>query len=274
MKKTLRIMGLCALVTIAATSCQKNEEQLTNSITAELTQPNTDAKTYIGTGNYLMWNSGDQIKVYDATGASHLFTTTNHDVVQTTFVSNDQIDPNAAYCAFYPAANSSDLTGGYVYLTLNANQTFANGSFAPNTYPIAAYNGGSGTAFTFHSPCGVLAIPLTGNCTIGSIEITGNRGEALAGQLRVNPVGFDPLNPTNFTLVNPVTTITLTCPGGLTLSSTPQTCVFVTRMGAFTQGFTVVVKGTDNSVITTLTTTHNNMILPEFIRLMPVVNIQ
>ena len=228
-------MGLCALVTIAATSCQKNEEQFTNRITAELTQPNSDAKTYIGTGNYLMWNSGDQIKVYDATGASHLFTTTNHDVVQTTFVSNDQIDPNAAYCAFYPAANSSDLTGGYVYLTLNA---------------------------------------LTGNCTIGSIEITGNRGEALAGQLRVNPVGFDPLNPTNFTLVNPVTTITLTCPGGLTLSSTPQTCVFVTRMGAFTQGFTVVVKGTDNSVITTLTTTHNNMILPEFIRLMPVVNIQ
>ena len=257
MKKTLRIMGLCALVTIAATSCQKNEEQFTNSITAELTQPNSDGKTYIGTGNYLMWNSGDQIKVYDATGASHLFTTTNHDVVQTTFVSNDQIDPNAAYCAFYPAANSSDLTGGYVYLTLNANQTFANGSFAPNTYPIAAYNGGSGTAFTFHSPCGVLAIPLTGNCTIGSIEITGNRGEALAGQLRVNPV----------------TTITLTCPGGLTLSSTPQTCVFVTRMGAFTQGFTVVVKGTDNSVITTLTTTNNNMILPEFIRLMPVVNI-
>ena len=115
-------------MTIAATSCQKNEEQLTNSITAELTQPNSDGKTYIGTGNYLMWNSGDQIKVYDATGASHLFTTTNHDVVQTTFVSNDQIDPNAAYCAFYPAANSSDLTGGYVYLTLNANQTFANGS--------------------------------------------------------------------------------------------------------------------------------------------------
>ena len=54
-------------MTIAATSCQKNEEQLTNSITAELTQPNSDGKTYIGTGNYLMWNSGDQIKVYDAT---------------------------------------------------------------------------------------------------------------------------------------------------------------------------------------------------------------
>ena len=278
MKKTLRIMGLCALaVALLATSCKKEERKLTNSFTAELTQPVSDSKTHIGnyngSSNYLLWNSGDQIKVFNAEGSAYLFSTTNSNVPVATFTSNANLDEEAAYCAFYPAANASGLTGGYIYLTLSENQTYANGTFATGTYPIAASNGGSGTTFTFHSPCGVLAIPFKGSGTIGSIELTGKQNEPLAGQLQINPVGFDPENP-SFSLVNPVTTITLTCANGLVLNAeTAKTCMFVVPRNVFAQGFTAVVKDLNHNEIYTLETTKDNTIVAEQIMWMPTVNV-
>ena len=246
-------MGLCALVALAATSCQKNEEKLTNTLTAELTQPTCEGKTHIGADEYLVWDEGDQIVVYDLSGGVSTivgtFTATTGGTTHTTFTGDGLINPDADLRAFYPAQMVSG-SGSFSTSPL-ATQTYVEGTFAPNTYPMAATN--NGTSFTFHGLFGVLAIPLIGNCTIGSVVFTDAASNVTAGN-----------------------TVTLVCEGGLTLSSTtPKIIRFVLRPLSCIEGFTVTFKDLNDNVIFTKTApeNRNNMIRPDYILLMPQVNI-
>ena len=138
---------------------------------------------------------------------------------------------------------------------------------------MLATNEGSGTTFTFHSPCGVLAIPMKGTAAIGNIVLTDKSNAPLAGQMKINPEG---LNPTDFTytMESPSTSITLNC-GGLTLSDDSVTVVFVVPAGVFGNGFTAIINDTNNQEIYTLATTKDNTIVKEFITTMtPAVTIQ
>ena len=48
MKKTLRLMGLCALAVLALAGCKKNEQTGTKTFKATISQLNSDARTSIG----------------------------------------------------------------------------------------------------------------------------------------------------------------------------------------------------------------------------------
>ena len=243
MKKAFRIMGLCALVALAATSCKK-EAQTTSSFKATLTQPTSEAKTHLGSDSYLYWNTDDAIKVFDAQGHDYLFTTTENNVTTATFTGTDAIDVNGSYTAFYPAANVEKVSND-ILLTLPATQDYAEGTFGNATYPMAAlYN--ATTGFTFGSPCGLLAIPVKGTGNISSIELTSRTsGEVLAGQLRYN------LSGEYQSLVGTETTVTLNC-GNLNLSSTATTFYFVLPAGVFANGFTAVLKNGTTELCSTL----------------------
>ena len=276
MNHSVKIMGLCALMALVATSCQKNEEKLSNTLTAELNQPTCEDKTHIGADDYLVWDAGDQIMVFDATWATQNFTATNGGTTHTTFTGNGVIDPSANYYAFYPVNMITGLSGSIVTITVPATQTYVEGSFATNTYPMAGTNGGSGTAFTFHGLFGVLAIPLTGNCTIGSVELT-DAAFNLCGQTTVDFNEYD-LSKSSFVAPkseNTSRTITLTCEGGLALTSTPKVIMFALRPLACTYGFTVTFKDLNDNVVYTKTATARltNTIYPERITLMPTVDI-
>ena len=264
-------MGLCALAMLALAGCKKNEQQTTGSLTAKLTQPVSESKTHIGAG-WLRWNVNDAIKVFDAVGTAYSFTTTDNDSIEATFDGATGIYATQAYTAFYPSDNTSDVTEGYVYLTLPGSQTFDEATFASNTYPMLATNGGSGTTFTFHSPCGVLAIPMTGTATIGSIVLIDNNYAPLNGNMKISLAGLDPIN-TTYTFVDTSNATTLSC-GGITLDpTTPQTFVFVVPAGVFANGFTAVIKDTSGNEIYVLATSNDNTIVKETITTMPVVNI-
>ena len=250
MNHSIRIIGLCALVALAATSCQKNEEKLTNTLTADLNQPTCESKTHIGADDYLVWDEGDQIVVYDLSGdmatIAGTFTATTGGTTHTTFTGDGLINPDADLRAFYPAQMVSG-SGSFSTNTLTT-QTYVEGTFAPNTYPMAATN--NGTSFTFRGLFGVLAIPLIGNCTIGSVVFT------------------DAVTTGN--------TVTLVCEGGLTLSSTtPKIIRFVLRPLSCIEGFTVTFKDLNDNIIFTKTARANinNAIKPEHILLMPTVEI-
>ena len=253
MNHSVKIMGLCALMALVATSCQKNEEKLTNTLTADLNQPTSESKTHIGAGDYLVWDEGDQIVIYDLSGdmatIAGTFTATTGGTTHTTFTGDGLINPDADLRAFYPAQMVSG-SGSFSTSTLDT-QTYVEGTFAPNTYPMAATN--NGTSFTFHGLFGVLAIPLIGNCTIGSVVFTDAASNVTTGNA-----------------------VTLVCEGGLTLSSTtPKIIRFVLRPGICYSGFTVTFKDLNDNVIFTKTApaNRNNLIRPEYIIQMPTVNI-
>lgn len=248
MRKTLRTLGLCALAALAIVSCKKNDEQAaTTSFEATINQPTSGTRTGINEINgdkWMTWNNGDVIKVFAADGsASAPFTTTADGVPVANFTG--QIKDSESYCAFYPADFTSEADGTMVTLTLSANQTFKDGSFSANTYPIAAKSDESDkTKFDFSSPCGLLAIPVKGTGTLGSIELTGNNGEKLAGTYTYSLA--DMSNQFNGT----ATTVTLTCEGGLELiPNTPATMYFVLPEVDLSNGFSIHLKDTEGNTL-------------------------
>ena len=109
-------------------------------------------------------------------------------------------------------------------------------------------------SFTFSSPCGMLAIPVKGTGTLGSIELTSKtENEQLAGTY-----AFNLANMTN-TFTGNATMVTLTCEGGLTLNGeTAATMFFVLPAGTLANGFTAVLKGTNDTELYRLETASEN----------------
>ena len=260
MKKTLRMMGLVALAVLALAGCKK-DEQTTSSFKATLPQPTSDAKTHIGNGDSLLWNAGDAIKVFDTDGNAYLFTTDDDNKSTATFTGETSLNASNTYTAFYPAANTSDVTNGEILLTLAADQTYVAGGFANGTYPVVAQN--EGASFTFDSDCGLLAIPVMGTGNISTIELTGKASENLAGQLRYDLSGH------YLGLTNAQTTVTLDC-GNLPLSADATTFYFVVPAGVFANGFTAVLKNGATELFTLATTNPNTIVAKRIRQMNPV----
>lgn len=264
MKKTLRLMGLCTLAVLALAGCKKNEQTGTKTFKATISQLNSDAKTEIGTGNWLVWSDNDQIKVYNAdkTETATFNIETGVGTKEATF--SGTLPESNTYYAFYPTTGV-ELTPEYVTeFTLSGTQTFVEGNFASNLYPMYAIS--TDGNFSFYSPCGVLGIPMKGTATIGSILLTDSLGMDLAGTFEM--AGAD----VNFQDTHSGVGITLSFGEGLTLNETTATLVyFVVPAGALSNGFKADVKGTDGNRIVLLETSTPNPVTAETIHLMPEV---
>lgn len=279
MKKVTRILGLCALVALATVSCKKDDNNVPQggkSFRATINQPTDGAKTHIGNGNYLMWNSGDEIKVYTADGTSAVFTTTDADVYEDAVFTGD-IKEADKYVAFYPADNASDAQEGNVILTLPDQQTYEANNFANKAYPMAAYwngNAGDDVDFQFHSPCAVVCLPLKGNANVTSIDLSGKSfTDALAGTLKVDINNFDPANPGagGYQPVVAKWTVSLSC-GNDGVQLDPNTAtnfyfVVAAPHEIFKSGLKFVVNYEGGSE--TLETTKDNGLIAETILTMP-----
>lgn len=263
MKKTLRMMGLCALAALALAGCKKNVSE-PKTFKATISQLNSDAKTEIGTGNWLVWSDNDQIKVYNAdkTETATFNIETGVGTKEATF--SGTLPESNTYYAFYPTTGV-ELTPEYVTeFTLSGTQTFVEGNFASNLYPMYAIS--TDGNFSFYSPCGVLGIPMKGTATIGSILLTDSLGMDLAGTFEM--AGAD----VNFQDTHSGVGITLSFGEGLTLNETTATLVyFVVPAGALSNGFKADVKGTDGNRIVLLETSTPNPVAAETIHLMPEV---
>ena len=184
MKKVTRILGLCALVALATVSCKKDNNNVLQggkSFHATINQPTGNAKTHIGEdGITLWWNAGDQITVFAGESVYGNFSTNDANKAIAEF--NGEIVESENYSAFYPTVG--EPVEGKVTINLSDNQTFVNGNFATDMYPMSAVN--DGDDFLFRSPCAVVCLPLTGNANITSIVLSGKNGEKLAGDLQFN----------------------------------------------------------------------------------------
>ena len=301
MKKVSKVLGLCTLLTLATVSCKKNTEPVGFSFKADINEPTSEGKNYLGTDNIIRWNAGDQVRVFVRNGNSAVFETQDEGQKVATF--HGTIEEGDEYVAFYPAQNCTDNQNGKVTMTLSEVQHYVNYGFADDTYPMAAVFSGpsANTSFQtrFYSPCGMLCLQLDGNAKIGKIELEDNFkttwmgmeiGHPLAGDLTATVAGFDPHNP-DFDLPKPKdmrkTKITLDCgEEGVQLTSTVKRFYFVlptypkdkllnpiAQCQVFERGFTAKVYDTNGVCIKELSTIKDNHIKPEVVKLMPKMTI-
>lgn len=269
MKKVVRMLGLCALVALAFTSCKKEQKPTELTFTATINQPVTGDRTHIGDGDMLVWDANNTIKVFNSNGEEGDFTTTDADVTEATFTGT--LTPTETYTAFYPDAT---VNGNAVTLSLNANQNYVANNFGNDTYPMAAASQMSGNNFnfTFHSPASVLRLVLKSdnNCTVKSIVMTGVGTDVLAGDIVYSSFG----NPTDYTVANGTKVVTLDCGTGVQLAANQETAFNIVVLGGtMSAGTQFEVKDMNNNVIKTLTTAHNNTLTPEHILIMPLMEI-
>jgi hypothetical protein len=172
MKKVVRMLGLCALVALAFTACKKNDTQKV-TFTASITQPASATRTHaVGFGHHLVWDGGDQIKVFNNAGNDMDFAlpTDITSAQQATFnvVESDKVDFisnlfTEPYYAFYPNAV---VEGEQVKMVIPAVQTYVpQRNFANELYPMVGFNfndvDGYSDNFQFISNAGFLNVSFT-----------------------------------------------------------------------------------------------------------------
>ena len=239
MKKVVRMLGLCALVALAFTACKKND---TKSVTFSASMPQTisDARTH-AQGMDLVWDDGDEIKVFNGAGVDYDFVLTDKtdkdatffvdDVEKVSFLSELQ---TADYTAFYPSAV---VDGANVRMTIPATQTYVpQHNFVSGIYPMVGFNNADN--FEFLSNAGFLNVsfyaPQGTTREIDKVVLIAN--EAIAGDLVYAQNGL------SYVFEGTSNVITMLC-------DTKQTCypdlsrdfTFVLPEGTLANGFTVEV---------------------------------
>lgn len=263
MKKVVRMMGLCALVALAFTSCKKNETNGNLTLTASMPQIVSNDRTVIS-DNALCWYGGDTIKVLSQ-GEVEKFgiietgkrTTAFNITGKEDFLSN--LKNNGTYFAFYPNA---DCSANQATINLSNNQTRigieTGASINTYTYPMFAYNTGSN--FQFHSNAGILRIRLrksrntTDVVKVGSIDLIAvDNNDQLVGNMTYTTNYV--LNPaTRLNVENPSNQVTLTCEVPEELLSGDQSNPeysfdFVLFEGALSGEFLVKVRNENGQLI-------------------------
>lgn len=278
MKKVVRMLGLCALVALAFTSCKKNETSSTLTFKASITQPKSNDRTYNTQLNTLGWSNGDAIKVFDNTAANYDFTVStisnngmNQDQEATFNVTDAEevaflkdIATPQKYVAFYPVApNQFNATDNTVAITVPDAQDHDNiyghgGSFDKNTYAMFGVNDAA-NHFQFHSHAGILELNFgrlaNRNVVVKTITITAVEGEGdtVVGTM-VYPYNypFTAYEPDAdvYTVINNGNQVVFDCGEGITLTEpnsfgTPTFVRFDIAMlrGALKNGFNVKVMG-------------------------------
>jgi len=284
MKKVVRMLGLCALVALAFTSCKKNDN--TNKVTfkATITQPVADERTGINTNNEVIWTEGDEIQVFDENGATTdpfvaTIDPTNGRIATFTgdgaFLAN--IHEAGAYTAFYPVQSydASSVTMN----TIPATQTYvprSQGRIDTNLFPMHATNNDEGN-FVFSSDAGVLRISLfcsntTYQYKVKRIEIIATGGEAVTGTMV-----YDNKTRSMTNVIAPdadANKVVLEC-GNTSLPEdidSNKDFDIVVLGGVFENGFTMNVVREDD-VVFTRTTTVNNKINGGHVRAMYAIDV-
>ena len=176
MRKSLKLMGMAAMVLLLAVSCkkEKQDEGRKTVFTAGIEQGT--GKTYVhddGSEYGLYWSDGDAIKVNGVECAL----TSGAGKTSGTFEGN--VEESEKYYAVYPS--SAGFAGTTATFNIPETQAFADGTFASQTAPMVAESG-SEKSFTFTNLCGILDIRLYGtDVTVNKVVLTAT-GASIAGE--------------------------------------------------------------------------------------------
>ena len=259
---------LMAALMVLAMSCKKNgNDDLAQGpgFRASMENQAGDSKTHLE-GLDVKWDNRDAIMVVNVLGSAKEFTT-NGEVTEG-YADFQSDAPESFYRpnfqAYYPSSIYNAQTR---MVTLPETQDYKENSFEQGFNPMAAR--ATDNTLEFKNLCGMLALQLTGSCTVTSIRITAKGGEKLWGTGDVTMGGTDGgMEPTLGTLTGGTSSLTLNCGTGVTLTSTATTFYFVLPVGSLASGFDVLLS--DNSgKVWTKSASANTEINRSKIRTMP-----
>ena len=248
--KRLSMTFMVALAVLAM-SCKKNgNEDLTQGpgFRAAVETQTGDSKTHLvpnAGGGGVVWDANDAIMVLNGNNTAKEFTTNGEVTDGYAEFQSDAAESfyQGSYTAYYPS--SIYTSPGRV--TLPETQTYAENSFGKGFNPMVAC--ATDETLEFRNLCGILALQLTGSCTVTSIRITAKGGEKLWGTGNVTMDGTgSAMTPTLGELTGGTSTLTLNCGTGVTLSGTATTFCFVLPAGALASGFDVLLTDSNDKV--------------------------
>ena len=252
--KKLTIISMAALLLLAA-SCKKEKktELGGDAVFRATTETHSgDSKTQL-VNKAVIWNSGDAIKVFNASGTPCEFTAVSEEGSSTTSFGGtapDDFFGSSSYTAFYPSSEGVKLDEeGNYKITLPDTQTYAANSFGPRANPMAAVS--TTTELPFKNICGLLKLQLYAEETnryVKSITLKSNMSDEMLWG--TGTVTFDGDGIPSLTDFSGGSTLTLDC-GSVKLgtSGSPTVFYFVVPSGTLSGGFTVTVTDTDDKPI-------------------------
>ena len=184
-------------------------------------------------GNTVRWCEGDRISIfegnsysnrYEAEGIAANSTTCRFVLKETTQQQGDRFQNNIALYPYSSDATVREMENAFLIggVTLQDIQFHDYETFGSGAFPMVAVTGSlEDKVLDFKNVCGVLKLNLTGSETIGSITLTGNADEALAGPAEI--LAYHDRSPEIFIGENAAKSITLDCGAGVTLNTREST---------------------------------------------------
>ena len=148
------------------------------------------SRTVLTTNNFVEWEAGDAISLFDSNGNNKFTTSTGGSSVTFTGSAQNNLE---IYYALYPYNANAAISGSVITTTLPAEQVSFEGSFANMLNPSVAKSGSDKT-LAFKNACALVKFTLqyTGNNNITKVMFSGNGGEALAGTIHIDALSTTP----------------------------------------------------------------------------------
>lgn len=240
MRKWLFIaLGIAAL---GFTACQQLEQvEAPVRLTAIMEEGAASTKTSLSPadeGSYnVLWSASDKIGVYVDDGSTPVTfnLTEGAGSAQATFTGKGVGDQ---YLAVYPQSAFTSRSGNTLQLTLPAEQTYKQGTFADGAFPMVAVS--ESAVLPFRNLCSIIRLSLTGTQTVSRIVFRSNNPSVKVS----GKAGVDVSNPDA-----PVLTMASNACDSLVLNTgsvklkadTPTDFCLVVPAQTYTDGFSIRV---------------------------------
>ena len=194
----------------AAVACSQNELQDPNENTLEIPKngfyAGIESKVTLEDDYSLSWEAGDKVAIWNGTEYSSYEALTPG---KTTVILGEDVDENAAHCAFYPYEAVVGFEGNTVTAVIPGQQTPKVGTFPFN--PSVAYAPAGEQTLRFYNICGLVGFEITeAEQGVTNVVIFGNNGEDLTGTVKVS---YDEVTAPTATVVKGVKSVTLQAEG-------------------------------------------------------------
>ena len=194
---------LITVLAVASASCKVQEideiaiDETYREINATIISDSApETKTYMGelsTTYPVLWSEGDQIGLISGGVSTFTLVPDSSDGTKAAFSGTaaeivGTFPSTSVFPAAYPAQDAfADVSGGEILVGsyLPVKQTYINGTFSDNVYPMASVSM-DGLNYGFYNLGGVIQLRIKGNGgergdKIKAIYLTGNNGETIAG---------------------------------------------------------------------------------------------